>query len=130
MESNKTWKSVETLLVDDHPTLTEIKLRGFKEYEFLLTNAKSIRELSEKLQEGSYQVAFVDFDLGESNWLSDAYKSLSLINENQPSCIRIGITCAKKYVDESLSSLCHELLDLSKEEDRIRLPEILKKYNL
>ena len=103
-EKNKMTKQLSVLLVEDSDFRLDSETKAIKkvfpEYSVQVYNARNYSELRQKLQEGHYDLAFVDFDMGEGGWRGDAIQSAYLIDNSQPGCVRIGIS-----IDSIIESL-------------------------
>ena len=119
-------ENLSILVVEDHEDyrdkITRI-LHNIPSYTLALYYAGSHKELSEKLKEGHYDMALVDFDLGSCEecltgigiWKKDGIHSAMIINDSQPGCIRIGISMVWKYAthenDRLMLKIYREVLD-------------------
>jgi len=129
-------KALTVLIVEDDENWQDIIQRHLKEafpkYNLNIYFAKSHFELEKQLQEGSYDLAFVDFALSDpSYWYIDAIRSARKLEEHTPGCIRIGVSAMAseflKYPD--LEELYHQIISTSDiEKEKIR--SILKEYGI
>jgi hypothetical protein len=91
-----TKKSLSILLVEDSRNYIEKEVGAirdlFQKYLVEIYTASNVRELSGKLQEGHYDLAFVDFDCEGNSWMTDAIDSAYKISQSQPDCLRIGFS--------------------------------------
>ena len=108
--------------------------RTLSDYNVHIYSASNYYGLIQRLKENHFDLAFVDFDLGDTDFRSDAISSAKKIEEYQSSCIRIGFSIdavVQALSDTSqhfLNNCYHILINRSEVKHSKTLRDKLKEY--
>ncbi len=96
----------------------------FRNYSVRIAKARDYHQLRTSLETGRYDLAFIDCDFG-GDWRIDVIETTKIINEIQPSCIRVIMSIMPKSL---FPDYFKSIAQISTDKNTIRThPQLIKK---